>query len=129
MSHTRLLAGALLTAALLAIPVCRNDNTFEIELAPIHEVSVSIAESFPEQVIVHIQGGLRDGCTTFNDIEVSREDFVITLTVTTSHPKDVFCPAVYTYFERNINLGSDFVRGRTYTLKVNDYTTSVTYPS
>ncbi len=129
MSHTRLLAGALLTAALLAISSCHNNTAYEIELAPIHEVSVSIAESFPEQVIVHIQGGLRDGCTTFNDIEVSRDDFTITLTVTTRHPKDAVCPAVYTYFERNINLGSDFVRGRTYTLKVNDYTTSVAYPS
>lgn len=43
-------------------------HNIEISLAPIHEVKVSIMKSNPPQIGVYIKGGLRDGCTTFNDI-------------------------------------------------------------
>ncbi|MBN1160593.1 MAG: hypothetical protein JXA17_01400 [Dehalococcoidales bacterium] len=100
---------------------------FEISLAPIHEVTVSFMESYPVQVGVYIQGGLRDGCTEFHDIEIAREGDVVNITVTVQHPKDTFCPAIYTYFEKYINLGSDFTTGTTYTLNVNDFTTTFIY--
>lgn len=100
----------------------------EISLAPIHEVEVIFMESFPVQVGVYIKGGLRDGCTTFHDAVVTREDNTINIKVTTQHPKDTACPAVYTFFEKNLNIGSNFTAGATYTLKVNDYTTTFLYP-
>jgi len=73
------------------------------------------------------RGGLQDGCTTFNDIEITREGNNINMKVTTQHPRDVFCPAIYTYFEKTIDIGSDFTIGTTYTLKVNDFTTTFVY--
>ena len=102
-------------------------DDIEISLAPIHEVEVLFMESYPVQVGVHIQGGLRDGCTTFHDAVVTREEDTISIEVTVQKPKDAVCPAVYTYFEENLNLGSDFVSGTTYTLIVNDYTTTFVY--
>jgi hypothetical protein len=99
----------------------------EISLAPIHEVEVLFMESFPVQVGVHIKGGLRDGCTTFNDAVVTREGDTINIEVTTQRPRDAICTQVYGFFEENLNLGSDFAPGTTYTLDVNDYTTTFLY--
>jgi hypothetical protein len=102
-------------------------NDVEISLAPIHEANVTLLKSNPPQVGVYIKGGLADGCTTFHNIEVAREGNQVSITVTVQRPKDVSCPAVYTYFEKEINLGSDFTTGVTYTLDVNDYSTTFPY--
>ena len=99
----------------------------EISLAPIHEVDVYFMESYPVQVGVHIQGGLKDGCTTFHNAVVTQEGGTINIEVTVQRPRDAICTQVYTYFEENINLGSDFTVGTTYTLTVNDYTTTFVY--
>jgi hypothetical protein len=45
-------------------------------------------------------------------------------TSTVQRPRGVNCPAIYNNFEKDVNLGSDFVFGTTYTLNVNDYTTT-----
>lgn len=103
-------------------------NEMEISLAPIHEVDVFFMKSFPVQVGVYMQGGLRDGCTTFRDAVVTREGDTINIEVTVQKPKDAICPAVYNFFEKNLNLGSDFTAGATYTLKVNDYITTFVAP-
>jgi len=126
MKSARFLSIVFLAALLLLTPACGDD--YQIDPAPIHQVDVRFAESFPEQVLVYIQGGLRDGCTAFDDARVERNETGVTITITTRRPKDAVCPAIYGYFEHNVNLGSDFVRGRTYTLNVNDYTTTFTYP-
>jgi hypothetical protein len=102
-------------------------ENFEIDLAPIHEVNVTLLLSNPPQIGVYIKGGLRDGCTKFHNIETTQEGDVVNIKVTTRHPKDVFCPAIYTYFEKNVILGSKFTMGTTYTLNVNDYATTFTY--
>ena len=73
---------------------------------------------------MHIKGGLPDGCTTFHDIETSREGSTVNIKVTVQRPAGVSCPAIYTSFEKDVNLGSDFAFGTTYTLKVNDYNTT-----
>jgi inhibitor of cysteine peptidase len=96
----------------------------EIRLAPIHEVRVAIAESFPPQVMVYIQGGLADGCTTFHELKTERSDNTVNITVTTQRPKGAVCTQVYGYFEQNVNLGSDFISGETYIINVNDKMTS-----
>ena len=96
----------------------------EIRPAPIHEVRVAIAESYPPQVMVYIQGGLSDGCTTFHELKTERTGNTVNITVTTQRPRDAVCTQVYGYFEQNVNLGSDFIAGETYTIKVNDKTTS-----
>jgi hypothetical protein len=103
-------------------------NDIEISLAPIHEVEVLFMESFPVQVGVRIKGGLRDGCTTFRDAMVTREGDTVNIEVTVQKPKGKECPAVYTLFEKNLNLGSDFTAGAIYNLKVNDYATTFEMP-
>jgi hypothetical protein len=103
-------------------------NNLEISLAPLHDVRVSIMKSNPPQIGVYIKGGLRDGCTTFHDIEITQEGLTINIKVTVQHPLNVSCPAIYTYFEKDVNLGSNFTFGTTYTLNVNaDYTTTFKY--
>ena len=97
-------------------------------LAPVHDVDVVFMESFPIQVGVNIRIGLRSGCTTFHDAVVARAGDTITIEVTVQEPKDTFCPAVYTYFEKSLNLGSDFEVGKIYTLNVNQYTTTFMMP-
>ena len=74
----------LVAVLLLALPVgCRfsgDENEFEIKNAPIHDVQVNFAESFPVQVFVYIKGGLADGCTTFNEVTTERDGDTITIT-------------------------------------------------
>jgi len=94
---------------------------YEIRNAPIHDVQISIAESFPEQIFVYIKGGLSDGCTSFNDYTVTRAGNTINITVTTIRPRGAICAQVYGFFERNINIGSDFISGQTYIVRVNDF--------
>jgi inhibitor of cysteine peptidase len=113
-------------AALAVITACQRG--VEISPAPIHEVDVRFAESYPVQVFVYIKGGLRDGCTIFHDLVVERDGDTVIISVTTERPKKAVCPAVYGYFEKNVALGTNFSPGETYTLKVNDFTTTFTYP-
>jgi hypothetical protein len=103
-------------------------NELEIRPAPINEVEVYFMKSNPIQVGVHIKGGLPDGCTTFRDMVVRREGNTITIEVTVQRPGGVSCPAIYTYFEKDVNLGSNLTPGTTYTLKVNDHTTTFKMP-
>jgi len=99
----------------------------EIKPAPIDEVEVNFLKSNPVQVSIHIIGGLSDGCTTFHDAVITREGNTINIEVMVQRPKYMFCTAIYTTFEKDINLGSDFMITETYTLKVNDYTTTFDY--
>ena len=107
----------------------------EIRRAPIHEVQVNISESYtlakgkqltgPPQVFVYIKGGLADGCTIFHESTIKRRQMsTISITVTTRRPRDAVCTQVYGFFEQNIVLGANFTSGETYTINVNDKTTS-----
>jgi hypothetical protein len=98
----------------------------EIKPAPIDEFRVHTMKSNPPQIGVYIKGGLPDGCTTFHNIETSREGNTINIKVTVQRPRGVNCPAIYTNFEKDVNLGTDFAFGTTYTLNVNDYSTTFT---
>ncbi|MBT3362454.1 MAG: hypothetical protein HN929_02960 [Chloroflexi bacterium] len=96
--------------------------------APIHDVQVNIAESYPVQIFVYIKGGLSDGATRFNELNVSQSGNTIDIEVTTRRLKDVPATMVYGYFEKNVALGSNFTSGQTYTVNVNDQTTSFVMP-
>lgn len=101
-------------------PVQSGTGELEIRLAPIHEVQINIAESYPPQVMLYIEGGLSDGCTTFHELTKERDGNVINIRVTTQRPKDAICTQVYGFFEKNLNLGTDFTSGEEYTIQVND---------
>jgi hypothetical protein len=131
MKKAFILSALVLAAVAIAAAGCKpsdDGEEIEIRLAPIHEVEVSIAESFPEQIFVYIKGGLADGCTTFNAVETERSGTTIDITVTTQRPRDAACIQVYSFFEQNVALGSQFTSGQTYTVNVNDVTRSFEYP-
>ena len=91
--------------------------------APIDGLDVLTLESYPAQYLVKVQAGLPSGCAQKHGHEVSRQGAVITISVTNTLPKDaVPCTMIYGMYELNINLGSDFQSGVTYTVKVNDET-------
>jgi hypothetical protein len=102
---------------------CKADvDDILIRDAPIHEVRINIAESFPPQIFVYIKGGLADGCTTFKGITVTRQGNTIDINVTTARLRDAICIQVYGFFEKTVGLGSDFISGESYTINVNDFT-------
>ncbi len=121
---------ALVLAAMIVAAVgCQwGQPELEIKQAPIHEVQVNIAESYPEQIFVYIKGGLADSCTTFHDLKTERIENTINIEVTTERPRDAVCAQVYGYFEKNVNLGSDFIRGETYIVDVNGVIKTFEYP-
>ena len=93
--------------------------------APIDKLEVQVLESFPAQYVVHIQAGLPDGCTRQYASSVERNGDVISISVLNSVPTQVVaCTQIYGSYELNLNLGSQFQTGTTYTVKVNDQTTS-----
>ena len=96
--------------------------------APIDGVEVNIAESFPPQYFLLVRSGLPNGCARFESYEVSRDGDWIGVEVTNLMPADgtVVCTQIYGTTETSIALGSDFEPGRTYTIKVNDVTETLT---
>jgi inhibitor of cysteine peptidase len=119
-----LLATALIILLTLGCQSPLVEEEKEIQLAPIHEVTINIAESHPPQVFVYIKGGLADSCTTFHELKTERSGNTLEITVTTERPKDEICAQVYSYFEKNVNLGTEFTSGETYMVNVNDKRTS-----
>ncbi|MDD5190159.1 MAG: hypothetical protein PHE50_03855 [Dehalococcoidales bacterium] len=117
---------AVLLMTLLTIIGCK--SLVEIKSAPIHQVDIRFAESFPVQIFVYIQGGLSDGCTTFKDLKTSVSGSDIKIDVRVQRTKNAICTALYSYFEKNVALGSDFVSGQTYTVTVNDVVKTFVMP-
>ena len=128
-----LTAGIVISVlAIIAFSHCLRDadgkTDIEIKPAPIHEVDIRIAESYPEQIFVYIKGGLADGCTSLKNITTEKDGNIINITVTVQRPKDAICIQVYSFFEESVNLGSDFIRGQSYTVNVNGTAIEFTYP-
>ena len=93
--------------------------------APIDEVQVLIRESSPPQVSLNIKAGLPSGCAQRGSYSVSRIADTFTVSVLNSMPAgDPVCTMIYGTYELNIDLGSDFALGTTYTVHVNDRTTT-----
>lgn len=117
----------LLSLILISLFGCKSPTvTQEIEVisAPIHEVNISYAKSNPPQVLVTIKAGLPDGCSKFHDIKTEISEKSVKIDVLIERPKGSACPAIYGYFDKTVNLGSQFSRGETYIVVVNDQTTS-----
>jgi hypothetical protein len=96
--------------------------------APILSAEVLAAESFPVQYFLQIESGLRNGCVEFDGYEVQREGRSITVTVTNLEPADkgIACTEEYRTVKTSIRLGNglDFDPATTYTVLVNDVTTT-----
>ena len=106
------------------------ESPVEIEMAevsaPIESVEINVAESFPPQYFVAIKSGLPSGCAEFKGYDVSREGNTVSVEVTNLEPAPgqlIACTAIYGFHDTNINLGSDFTGGETYTVVVNGLVT------
>ena len=129
-------------AATIATPSTPSDGTIipapspsttpatsvQIEPATINQVRIDFLQTQPVQVSVYIKIGLRDTCTTFHDITTGQSGNTITIRVTDQHVTGAVCGQIYTFVEKNMNLGSSFVSGQMYTVQVNDQTTTFTMP-
>ncbi len=95
--------------------------------APIDRLEVRIRESAPPQYSLYVQAGLPSGCAQRDRHEVSRSGDVITVRVLNSMPTgNPMCTMIYGTYELSIDLGPDIKRGVTYTVRVNDQTTTFT---
>lgn len=95
--------------------------------APIDGLDVLVLESSPPQYMLHIRAGLPSGCAKQDSHSMSRAGAWINVKVLNSMPAgDPPCTMIYGTYELNINLGTDFQSGSTYTVQVNDKTTTFT---
>ncbi len=108
------------------LPALPNDRR-AVE-APIDGLEVLTLESFPPQYMLHVQAGLPSGCAERYGSEVERVGDAITVTVLNTIPaiENMACTAIYGMYDFNLNLGSDFEPGKTYTVAVNDRETTFT---
>jgi hypothetical protein len=95
-------------------------------LAPIDELDVLIAESFPPQYSLHIVSGLPSGCAAFERIEVERDGNTFNVAVINTVPEpnaNVACTMIYGMVEHSVAL-EGIESGVEYTVNVNDRTTT-----
>jgi hypothetical protein len=93
--------------------------------APIDRLEVVLRESNPPQVSLKVTAGLPSGCAQRDSHSVSRGGDTITVSVLNTMPKgNPICTMIYGQYDLSIDLGSGFVPGRTYTVQVNDKTTT-----
>lgn len=94
-------------------------------LAPIDGLEVRVLESSPPQYMLSVRAGLPSGCAEKNRHEIKREADAITVTVLNWMPAgSPPCTMIYGSYELNINLGSDFRPGVSYSVSVNDKRTT-----
>ena len=93
--------------------------------APIDGLEVRVLESNPPQYMLNVRAGLPSGCAERNRHETRREADAIAVTVLNWVPAgSPPCTLIYGSYLLNINLGSDFRPGTTYTVNVNDKRTT-----
>jgi hypothetical protein len=118
----------VVVAAAFAAPRAAGPSGDRVQVqAPIDKVEVIISKSNPPQYTVRIAAGLPSGCAQRDSTSTQRAGTVITIAVLNTMPKDnLVCTAIYGSYEVNIDIGSTFTPGTTYTVKVNDKTTTFT---
>jgi hypothetical protein len=112
-----------------ATPVPGEEPALVEVTAPIESVVVNIAESFPPQYFLVIQAGLSNGCIQQGSYDWKLDGDTVTVDVTVLAPVAgslTPCTDDYRVVEKTVALGSDFEPGTTYTVNVNDKTTSFT---
>ena len=100
------------------IPI-QTAKEFIIADMPINDISVLLLESFPVQVHIVVDGFLRDGCTTLNEITQRRDGNTISVHITTKRPQDAVCIQVIKEVQERVPLEGGFLPGR-YKVIVND---------
>lgn len=110
-----------ITALMLMLTACTPVTTTPMPrpgIVTIEQVDLSVMESNPPQVQVHITGYLGDGCTTFAGITQQREGNTISITVSATHSGAEMCPAIAPLVDQRVMLEGPFAPGQ-YTVIVN----------
>lgn len=93
--------------------------------APIDGVELVVSGDDPPQYTLEIVSGLPSGCIKFGGYAVSRVDNTIHVTVNNLRPTSPApCTMIYGTFEGQVDLGSGFIPGESYTVVVNGKTTN-----
>lgn len=100
----------------------------DVVKAPIESAEVLVLESFPPQYRLHVVSGLPSGCAAFDHwtVDLDEESKTFTVELFNSVPAegaDVVCTMIYGMIEHSIPL-ENVESGATYTVKVNDFTTT-----
>jgi hypothetical protein len=121
------LSAAACASSIESIPSSPSSSRRQEVLAPIDGLEVRVLESSPPQYMVSVRAGLPGGWAEKNRFETRRAAEAIIVTVLNWMPADSPpCTMIYGSYELNINLGSDFRPGTTYTVNVNDKKTAFT---
>lgn len=122
------LVAALATACASATgggPVSPSPADRQAVSAPIDGLDVRVLELNPPQYVLNVRAGLPSGCAQKNRHDVRRSAEAVIVTVLNWMPMgNPICTMIYGSYELNINLGSDFRSGTTYTVSVNDKMTT-----
>jgi hypothetical protein len=90
--------------------------------APIDRLEVSVSGT---QATLKLTAGLPSGCAKRDSSSISRAGDTISVTVLNSMPKgNPVCTMIYGQYDLSIDLGSSFTPGASYTVRVNDKTTT-----
>jgi inhibitor of cysteine peptidase len=87
-------------------------------LLQVDNVEVQVAESFPPQVSVRVQGTLGNGCYSLGEIRQQRNGNTIEVTITTKHSGSEVCTMIAQIVDEKITLEGDFQSGE-YIVRVN----------
>lgn len=93
-----------------------------IYLAPIHDIEIWADNSSPPQYFVDVVSGEPSMCDHFDSSNVTCAGNTTIIVEIFNQSCGTGCPAVYSYVEHTIPLGSDFVLGGNYTVVVNNVT-------
>ena len=108
-----------------SLPLSPSPSDRQAVLAPIDRLDVRVLESSPPQYLLSVRAGLPGGCAEKNRHEAQRVAEAITVTVLNWMPTgNQACTLIYGSYELNINVGSDFRPGTTYSVIVNDKRTA-----
>jgi hypothetical protein len=100
-------------------------GSFQLVPAPIDGLEMRIRESAPPQYSVYVQAGLPSGCAKQHSHSVQQTgDTFIVQVMNSMPPGNPICTMIYGTYELNLDLKGDIRPGRTYTVKVNDRTTT-----
>lgn len=121
--------GVILLAGAAALASARGDlgpaTARQAIAAPIDRMDIVILDSSPPQVTLNVMAGLPNGCAQRESHSVTRTGDTFTVSVLNSMPTgNPVCDMIYGTYELSIDLGRDFRPGATYTVRVNDKTTT-----
>lgn len=100
-------------------------GSFQLVPAPIDRLEIRVRESAPPQYALYVQAGLPSGCAKQHSHTVTRTgDTFVVRVLNSMPPGNPICTMIYGTYELNVELKGDFRGGRTYTVLVNDKTTT-----